>query len=78
MSKISIYRDGNPNDHVTLKSIFYRCKLTIGACDTFMERKFCELSEFVCFLKLRQLIKSIDMSKLEWDDFAHAHSDLNL
>ena len=33
---------------------------------------------FVCFLMLRQQIKSIDMFKLDWDDFAHAHSDLNL
>ena len=35
-----------------------------------MEQKFCDLSEFVSFLKLQQLIKFIDMFKLNWDDFA--------
>ena len=39
----------------------------------FIERKFCELSEYVQYKKITPLRKSTDVFKWDWVDLAHAH-----
>ena len=72
------YRARNNYWRVTLKyNQNFNTEVT-EMCNTAMKWKFCNLSEYVQFQKIKLPKKSTDVFKCDRVDFAHAHPNSNL
>ena len=73
-----VYRARNNYWRVTLKYHQNFITEVTEMYNTAMEWKFCELSEYVQFQKIKLQIKSTDVVKCNRVDFAHAQPNSNL
>ena len=75
---VDIYRARNNYWRVPLKYYQNFNTEATETCNAVLEWKFCELSEYVQFNKIKLLIKSTKIFLCDQVDFAHAHPNSNL